>query len=375
VAYAQTTISNALQGITNGQYRISVDRNYVFNNCEFTLNFEWGDDFWSGGDIYYLTIKMNGGTSQIQITQSLKSYTLNPGTASAGTSFDITLQITKTPGFPASGPYTITMTYIDYPELITGINGQDLYDYYYGRTTQYAGKVEFSRRGGSPDLKYSVDRAHWNPFPGVTASLTPLDIQNLIPGSQIWIREPYGCMEVPAITVPDPNQGGRITRQVYIPSVADATLIPSPGIHYVESGKNYIFKIIPTGGNAGLTPQVRTNRHFIADEQGVSCQESDAGVWIATLYAVQEPVNLEITFVGAETKSVTSVAPVEGQQVWGSAGSVCITSATAGEARIYGGAGALVKTVSYAPGTTATPLSPGFYIASLEHGAYKVIVK
>ncbi|MDR1336426.1 MAG: hypothetical protein LBK22_06325, partial [Tannerella sp.] len=143
------------------------------------------------------------------------------------------------------------------------------------------------------------------------------------------------------------------------------------------SGKDYIFKIIPTGPNAGLKPEVTTERHrFIPDENSIDYKSDEDGVWKVTIRAVREPLNLDISFVSTDTESATGNAAVEGNRAWGADGAVYITSATAGSAGIYGSAGTLMKTVAYPPGTTATPLPAGFYIVSLNSsGNYKVAVR
>jgi hypothetical protein len=382
VAKAQTSISGVINidYPENSKYRIFVERGYVFNNCPFTLHFEWGVDHIGRDFQCYKSDVVPPPTETMKITSSDPMDVLfDPGTGAVGETLNLVFRIRTGPGgFATLG--TITLTRIDYPTVTGELTGRDLYDYYYGRTTQYPGKIEFSRTGGSPDLMYSIDGFHWGAFPGTTLALTPLDIQNLIPGSKILVSEPFGCNQpVPFIDVPEQSGVANIiSRMVFIPPVEDATIIPGPGIHYVPSGKNYVFKIQPTGSNIGLKPEVTTDRRlFIPDEESISYQTNEDGVWTVTIYAVREPLNLDITFTDAAGTKSTATGPAvpEGSRVWGADGTLYITSTTAGNAGIYGAAGALVKTVAYAPGTTATPLSAGFYIASLNHGNYKVIVK
>ncbi|MDR2041860.1 MAG: hypothetical protein LBP98_06020 [Tannerella sp.] len=228
-------------------------------------------------------------------------------------------------------------------------------------------------------MLYSVDGFHWGKFPDSTLALTPLDIQNLIPGSQIMVHEPYGCMgETPFIAIPEHSGAANvIPRRILIPSVEDATITPAPGIHYVPSGKDYVFKIFPTGPNAGKKPEVTTNRRLVFEGENISCRANEDGVWTVTIHAVREPLDLDITFTDAETKSTTAegLAALEANRVWGADGALYITSSTAGNAGIFGLSGTLLKTVAYSPGTTATPLPAGFYIASLDHGIYKIILR
>jgi hypothetical protein len=376
-ANAQLSLSGDLVpgSLDDLRYHISVERGYVFNGCPLNVKFEWGADI-SG----MVRIKTNSTEIEYPISSSSMTLSVDIGTAVAGTTSSLSFTVILPPGIWSDEIGPITLTHIEYPTVITDFSGKDLYDYYYGRTTQYPGKIEFSRTGGSPDLQYSIDGIRWTPFPGTTASLTPLEIQNLIPGSRIMVREPYGCMnEVPFIAVPEQSRvAGVISRQVFIPPVEHATIIPSPGIHYVVSGKNYVFKILPTGPNAGLRPEVTTGRSFVSDEESISYRVDEDGLWTVTLYAVREPLSLDIAFTDMDTESAaTAGAFIEGggSRVWGADGTVYIASATAGTASIYGSAGALVKTVAYPSGTTATPLPAGFYIASLDRGNYKIIVK
>ncbi|MDR2138019.1 MAG: hypothetical protein LBP50_00470 [Tannerella sp.] len=284
--------------------------------------------------------------------------------------------------FPIGG---VNYAVLTYPTVVSNIDGRAIYDYFYGRTTQFAGKVEFTRVGGSPDLEYSFDGVHWKAF-GKTAKkvLTLLEIQNLIPGSQIFFREPYGCAGniYAVLGVPEQPEliGGIVQREVYIAKSesTDAVIIPGTGLHYVPSTKNYVFKIIPTGENVGKTPEVITGRILPNEEMRDVSYEFEDGVWTVTVYGVQENLNLDVTFPEVDTQAggSTGNASVEGSQVWGAAGVAYVTSATAESVSVYSAAGTLVKTVVTPAGTTAIPLPAGFYILSKGGSEnYKVIVK
>ncbi|MDR2139372.1 MAG: hypothetical protein LBP50_07480 [Tannerella sp.] len=273
-----------------------------------------------------------------------------------------------------------------YPTVNSNFDGESIYDYFYGRTTQFSGKVEFTRTGGTQDFLYSIDGYNWKPFPyNGTLKLTPLEIQNLIPGSSILLKEPYGCQEInSSFGVPEKSGllGGIVQREVYIAKSesADAVIVPGTGTHYVPSGKNYVFKIIPTGENAGKAPEVITGRILPNEEMtDVSYEEDKAeGVWTVTIHGVTENLNLDVTFPEVDTQAggSTGNAAVEGSKVWGAAGAAYVTSDAAESINIYSAAGTLVKTVVTPAGTTAIPLPAGFYILS-KGGSdnYKVIVK
>ncbi|MDR1102445.1 MAG: hypothetical protein LBL42_01690 [Tannerella sp.] len=212
-----------------------------------------------------------------------------------------------------------------------------------------------------------------------TLALSELEIQSLIPGSRIQLWEPEGCNSAILFGVPEVQESGIISRPIYTAQSESnkGLIVPGTGIHYVESGKNYVFKLYPKEENLGKQLIVATDRKFIKDDEGgvVSKQDED-GVWTVTLVAVQEPVNLALSFLEETESSATGAAAVEDGSVRGADGAAYISSAAAGSDAIYSTAGALVKTVACTAGTTSIPLPAGFYIISLSNGEnYKVAVK
>jgi hypothetical protein len=282
---------------------------------------------------------------------------------------------------------TVNYKVYDSPQVIVNSSYPGVYDFFYGRTTQFPGKVELTVLSSSPSLQYSINGgAGWTDFPAgsKTVSLSALDIQNLIPGSNILVRDAYDCdkdrVVQTTLGVPEQSSVGRIiSRPVFIDKSveAHATVVPGPGIHHVPSGKDFVLKVTPKGENAGLQPTVTTidRKIFPPDgEEDITYVDNGGGVWTVTLRGVQEALNVNISF--PDTKSGTGNAAVDGNQVWGAAGAAYITSAAAGNARIYGAAGALVKIVAYPAGTTSVPLPAGFYIISKGGSEnYKVVVK
>jgi hypothetical protein len=372
------------------------DAMYVFNNCGFGLLVKLGNGFSTNNNIaarndtmeVYSVYKGNwllltsfSGNEIMNLGGKSTRIGFYPWADTEGIGY-VELVVRYHWGGGSERDYPIkSFPFIPYPEVRTNVDGEAIYDYFYGRTTQFTGKVEFSRTGGSKHLQYSIDGWNWKPFgAGNTHVLTPLEIQNLIPGSSILFREPYGCIDAaPWLDVPEPQVlGGLISRSIFIDPADEhgATIVPRAGIHFVESGKKFAFKVFPTGANAGKKPIVTTDRKLLPDaEGGIEVKDNQDGSWTFTLIAVQEPVNVFITY-DPEPASATGNATVEDGQVWGAEGVAYITSATAGSVSIYSATGALVKTVAYAAGTTAIPLPSGFYIVSKGDGEnYKVIVK
>ncbi|MDR2042627.1 MAG: hypothetical protein LBP98_09990 [Tannerella sp.] len=302
----------------------------------------------------------------------------------------------------------VSILYVDYPTVSTILdlkgNLQTIYDAFYDRTTQYPGEVAFTITGGSPDLQYHVNNGieliteepkneglEWRPVyvddehkaGSKTVKLSAVDIQNLIPGSAILVREPNGCKGekevIATYAVPEESStssGSIKQRAIYLPKVAGAKLIPGEGTHFVPTGKSFSFKVIPTGDNVGLKPEVTTAEEFVDPEGNdlITYKQESEGIWVVTLHGVQKALNVNISF--PTEQSSTGNAAVDGNQVWGAEGAAYITSATAGSAGIYSSTGALVKTVTYPAGTTTVPLPAGFYIIAQGGGNnYKVIVK
>jgi hypothetical protein len=295
------------------------------------------------------------------------------------------IHIEYTGGLNTQKTADVPFALYDYPTVTTDLDEQAIYDYYYGRTTQFPGKVQITRTGGSPDLLYSIDGVHPSAFEGTTVNLTEVEIQNLIPGSKILWKEPNSTCTgwQSLIDVPEHQSvaGGVISRPIYIGPVKNATVIPGTSgagmTQFVPSGKNFVFKIQPTGPNEGLKPEVTTaeTRYLPEGVEGITLRESEPGVWTVTVLGVQQSLNVNISFP-VETESATGAAAVEDDSVWGADGAAYISSAAAGSAAIYSTAGALVKTVAYPAGTTSIPLPAGFYIISLSNGENgKVAVK
>jgi hypothetical protein len=388
----------------NLKLSLNRDQGVAFEDCSINLSFAFIDSVPSSADwdAYVFSsnprrdtiVIINGGVEvdrfvtgkdiSLTDTKDLTEYLVD-GT----NNFEVLYRYYTGSGGTNRSLWTFTYKRYAYPTVISEFDGEGIYDYFYGRTTQYQGQVAFTITGGSPELQYhlnnGVNEEGWRKvYSGAPSSkqikLTAAEIQNLIPGSAILVREPNGCNGKDVLAtyeVPQSTFNGT-PRPVYLPKVAGATLIPGEGmIHYVPSGKSFSFKIYATGDNAGLKPEVTTEERNIPlpeGEEGITYKQEGEDIWVVTIHGIQEALSVNISF--PTTQSSTGNAAVNGNQVWGAEGAAYITSATAGSAGIYSSTGALVKTVAYPAGTTTVPLPAGFYIIS-QGGSnnYKVIVK
>ena len=73
-----------------------------------------------------------------------------------------------------------------------------------------------------------------------------------------------------------------------MPEVSGLVSSYAPGIHYVNSGSDLIFRVMPTGANAGKVPVVETGRKSIPDKQGVRVVSNGDGTYTVTIYRVRE---------------------------------------------------------------------------------------
>jgi hypothetical protein len=398
---AQLSISDLPSGgtfINSTHYRISADREYLFSDCKVTLNFELGSNISSIGGIsesdtlYVYSNETLVDKYAIPVSAQVKSFSLpydTPKDVKAGTTLKFTFEIHKYNTGALITTITgkeLLFTYVDYPTIATVIDGEASYDYYYERTTKYPGRVEFTKKGGSKDMEISLngglswyrwDHSRWEQSDDKqTIKLTPVQIQNMIPGTKILVREPYSCKSAYSVLgVPSNHVPTNINRQILIPKTADALINPGSGLHAVTSRGDFTFQIRPTGANEGLTPVV-TSFPKVAEDR-ILVKEGEDGVWTVTLVYVQHDYDLDITFKDAGLESAAGNAAVEGDsKVWSAGGTLYIAASASGNARIYSGTGALVKTVACTAGTAGIPLPSGFYIVSLSAGGnYKVAVK
>jgi hypothetical protein len=236
-------------------------------------------------------------------------------------------------------------------------------------TTLYAGKLELNLKGGSPNLLRSINggitwQNAWQPFTAKEISSIGLD------GSVI-LREPHSCCDA-IISFGKPEVSSPVVRTVKIPTIAGVDVYPAPGRHFVNSRSNLTVIVRPTGDKEGMIPVLSTNRTQIPDSVGVKLEEVRDGVYTFVIYYVQQELDIRIDFIPAPVDT----APVDETAVWGDRGLVGITSARAGEVKIYNISGIHVQTfILPSAGTSRIPLPPGVYIVSLNEKTYKTIVK
>jgi PKD repeat protein len=159
------------------------------------------------------------------------------------------------------------------------------------------------------------------------------------------------------------------SREVALPSIAGMTTDLEPNVYYVKSGDDFSFVLTPH--DAGVTPEVTTNRLLKPDSTGVSVTPNSDGVsYTVVIRDIREDVL--INAVPSATAPVESAAKV----VWSEKGRLFLSVTATAEARIRNVTGQLVKTVSVEPFRTAVVALPaGLYIVELNSGTvYKVLI-
>jgi hypothetical protein len=161
-------------------------------------------------------------------------------------------------------------------------------------------------------------------------------------------------------------------REVILPKVDGLTTDPPEGIHYVESGKDFVFKITPVSIATGFEPDVTTSRTTLPeDRDDVEMIRNTDGTYTVRILCVQEPVTVNIQPVAGNEPPLNSTA----RQVWSDGGKLYICSSQTGGAKIYTLVGQFVKTVACVAGETGSAVLPsGMYMVLLEGKTRKVVI-
>ena len=247
---------------------------------------------------------------------------------------------------------------------------------------KYPGRFKLNITGGSNKVYRSIDNGlHWE-FARDTATgeerpFTHDQMEYFLASDRnIWLREPNACAQVQFFhftkdSLAGPVQPG-ISRQVIMPEVSGLVSSYAPGIHYVNSGSDLTFRVMPTGANAGKVPVVETGRKSIPDKQGVRVVSNGDGTYTVTIYRVREAIDLRISFAAPNSN-----VEADGSSIYTERETLYVTSPTANTAKVYNVSGVLVRTLTLSAGETVrTALPAGFYVVALGNGnTHKVIVK
>ena len=247
---------------------------------------------------------------------------------------------------------------------------------------KYPGRFKLNITGGSNKVYRSIDNGlHWefarDTATGVERPFTHDQMEYFLASDRnIWLREPNACAQVQFFhftkdSLAGPVQPG-ISRQVIMPEVSGLVSSYAPGIHYVNSGSDLTFRVMPTGANAGKVPVVETGRKSIPDKQGVRVVSNGDGTYTVTIYRVREAIDLRISFAAPNSN-----VEADGSSIYTERESLYVTSPTANTAKVYNVSGVLVRTLTLSAGETVrTALPAGFYVVALGNGnTHKVIVK
>ena len=244
------------------------------------------------------------------------------------------------------------------------------------------GRFKLNITGGSNKIYRSIDNGlHWefarDPETGEERPFTPDQMEYFLASDrQIWLREPNACAEVQFFhytkdTLIGPAHAS-LVRQVVLPEVPGLISSYAPGIYHVNSGSNMMFRVMPTGVNAGKVPVVEIGRKSIPDKQGVRVVSNGDGTYTVTIYKIREAIDLRISFAAPNSN-----VEADGTSIYTERETLYVTSPTANTAKVYNVSGVLVRTLTLSAGETVrTALPAGFYVVALGNGnTHKVIVK
>ena len=247
----------------------------------------------------------------------------------------------------------------------------------------YPGRFKLNITGGSNKVYRSIDNGlHWE-FARDTATgeerpFTYDQIDYFTASDRnVWLREPNACAEVKFFHFTKDSLNGPVLpnhpRLVTMPEVPGLVSSYAPGYHYVNSGSDLTFRVMPTGVNAGKVPVVETGRTSIPDKQGVRVVSNGDGTYTVTIFRIREAIDLRISFV----KNPDSNVEADGTSIYTDRGVLYVTTPADNTARVYNVSGALVRTLKLSAGETIrTALPAGFYVVALDNGnTHKVIVK
>jgi len=250
------------------------------------------------------------------------------------------------------------------------------------RAPAYAGVFKLNITGGSNYVFRSIDKGlHWelarDPLTGEERPFTA-DQMDYFKNSDrtVWLREPNACAQVQFYHFTMDSLSGPVLpnhpRLVMMPEVSGLVSSYAPGIHYVNSGSDLTFRVMPTGANAGKVPVVETGRKSIPDKQGVRVVSNGDGTYTVTIYRVREAIDLRISFAAPNSN-----VEADGSSIYTERETLYVTSPTANTAKVYNVSGVLVRTLTLSAGETVrTVLPAGFYVVALGNGnTHKVIVK
>ena len=250
------------------------------------------------------------------------------------------------------------------------------------RAPGYAGVFKLNITGGSNYVFRSIDKGiHWelarNPLTGEERPFTADQMDYFKQSDRtVWLREPNACAQVQFYHFTMDSLSGPVLpnhpRLVRMPEVSGLVSSYAPGIHYVNSGSDLTFRVMPTGANAGKVPVVETGRKSIPDKQGVRVVSNGDGTYTVTIYRVREAIDLRISFAAPNSN-----VEADGTSIYTERETLYVTSPTANTAKVYNVSGVLVRTLTLSAGETVrTVLPAGFYVVALGNGnTHKVIVK
>jgi hypothetical protein len=244
-----------------------------------------------------------------------------------------TLTVTGLPPSDAGLSFDLTKTPVEVtvPAGVTGLGEI---------TVKYNGRTTVPTEPGTYEV--TVDIAEGAVYAGVTG---------IVVGT-ITIPEPVYPPTTPTL------------REVILLALPGVTTDPPAGSYYLPNGSDFVFTLTPAAAQTLLTPVITTDAG-----SSVEITPNADGTYTVRIRQVRRSLTIAIDFT-------TAGEVISGNRVWSHAGTLCITAAINGEARIYSVSGRLAKAIPVAAGaTTNTPLPAGFYVVVLGGKPYKVFVE
>lgn len=247
-----------------------------------------------------------------------------------------------------------------------------VYDVQFYETAPLKGNVRINIKGSSKHVVCSFDG-------GLTwQSALEKEFQNVdIPEGVIYIKEP-NSPHLSEIHVNDFISDGWGTfstnHAVNIPSVNNVSINPYPGTHYVQSNKDFMFILTPTGENENKIPDVTINRTGTPDSKGIEITDNRDGSFNVSVLNVQETINLSISW--NEATGNDSFYSTNSARIWTDNETLFITSPTAGNIFVYNATGGLVDIFKVSEKEIISAVLPkGLYLVKLNNNTYKALIK
>jgi hypothetical protein len=158
-------------------------------------------------------------------------------------------------------------------------------------------------------------------------------------------------------------------RMITLPAVQGIVTDPPAGMHYVESGKDFTFKLSPAAGREfAEVPAVSTD---LAEGPEIIVTPNGDGSYTVRIVSIRKDIEVRIE---APVTPSTGNVTLSDNLVWSAGGRLYIRAIAPGEAQVYALSGARVKVIRYAAGETVTELPAGLYLVKAYGKVWKIAI-